>query len=421
VAILDIDEVIQLIRASDDTAAAKARLMSVFDLSDAQADYILELQLRRLTRFSRIELEAEREELQRQIEELQAVLADEKLLHRTVSAELADVAKAHGTPRRTVLLESAGTPATSATPLEVADDPCWVLLSSTGLLARTSSGDPVPREGGRAKHDAVIGAVRTTARGEFGLVTSRGRMLRLSALELPALPPLGGAPSLSGGAPLAVFVDLPAGEEPLTIVPLDLDGPGVALGTAQGVVKRVTADHPARPDWELVSLKDGDRVVGAVALRDGGEDLVFVTSDAQLLRFPASAVRPQGRAAGGMAGIRLSPRAVVTFFGAVDPTADAVVVTSSGSSHALPGTEPGSLKVTPYAEYPAKGRGTGGVRAHRFLRGEDTLVLAWVGEVPARACGANGVALELPAAAGRRDGSGAAFPAVIAGIGSPVR
>jgi DNA gyrase subunit A len=77
--------------------------------------------------------------------------------------------------------------------------------------------------------------------------------------------------------------------------------------------------------------------------------------------------------------------------------------------------------VTPYAEYPLKGRGTGGVRAHRFLRGEDTLVLAWVGEVPARACGANGVALELPAATGRRDGSGAAFPAVIAGIGSPVR
>ena len=194
VAILDIDEVIQLIRASDDTAMAKARLISVFDLSDAQADYILELQLRRLTRFSRIELETERDELRRQIEELEAILADEKLLHRTVSTELADVAKAHGTPRRTVLLESAGTPASVATPLEVTDDPCWVLLSSTGLLARTSTADPVPSEGGRAKHDAVIGAVRTTARGEFALVTSRGRMVRMSALELPTLPPLGGSP-----------------------------------------------------------------------------------------------------------------------------------------------------------------------------------------------------------------------------------
>nr|MBP6525018.1 DNA topoisomerase IV [Dermatophilaceae bacterium] len=421
IAIVDIDEVIQLIRTSDDAATAKARLMSVFDLSEAQAEYILELQLRRLTKFSLIELESERDELRRQIEELEAILADEKLLHRTVSGELADVAKAHGTPRRTVLLESAGVPASVGAPLEVADDPCWVLLSSTGLLARTSSADPVPADGGRAKHDAIIGAVRTTARGEFGLVTSAGRMLRMSALELPTLPPLGGAPSLSGGAPLAVFADLPAGEEPLTIVGLDAEGPGIALGTAHGVVKRVTPDHPARANWEVIALKDGDRVVGAAALRDGEEDLVFVTSDAQLLRFSASSVRPQGRAAGGMAGIRLNPGASVVFFGAVDPSADAVVVTSSGASDALPGTQPGAIKVTPYAEYPPKGRGTGGVRAHRFLRGEDALILAWVGAQPARASGAAGVALELPEASGRRDGSGTAYPAVIGGIGSPVR
>ncbi len=74
----------------------------------------------------------------------------------------------------------------------------------------------------------------------------------MSALELPALPPLGGAPSLSGGAPLAVYVDLPAGEEPVTIAPLDPDGAGLALGTAHGVVKRVVPDHPARSDWEVV-------------------------------------------------------------------------------------------------------------------------------------------------------------------------
>ncbi|MBT9254689.1 DNA topoisomerase IV subunit A [Phycicoccus sp. MAQZ13P-2] len=421
VAILDIDEVIQLIRGSDDAAAARTRLIDVFDLSEVQAEYILELQLRRLTKFSRIELEAERDELKRLIEELEAILADEKLLRRTVSGELADVAKAHGTPRRTVLLESAGTPVTQTTPLEVSDDPCWVLLSSTGLLARTSSAEPIPADGPRAKHDAIVGAVRTTARGEFALVTSRGRMVRMSALELPALPPLGGSPSLSGGAPLAVYVDLPRGEEPLTIVSLDPDGPGLALGTAQGVVKRVVPEYPKSPDWEVVSLRDGDTVVGAVELRDGAEDLVFVSNDAQLLRFPASSVRPQGRAAGGMAGIRLSPKASAVFFGAVDPAAENVVVTSSGSSDALPGTQPGSLKVAPYTEYPAKGRATGGVRAHRFLRGEDTLVLAWVGALPARASGAGGVALELPAATGRRDGSGAPHPTVVAGIGAPVR
>ncbi|HEX8970543.1 DNA topoisomerase IV subunit A, partial [Oryzihumus sp.] len=414
IAILDIDEVIQVIRSSEDAAVAKDRLMEVFDLSDPQATYILDLQLRRLTKFSRVELETEKAELERQIEALRAILGDEKLLLRTVSSELAEVAKAHGTPRRTVLLESAGTPLTASSPLEVSDDPCWVLLSSTGLMARTTTADPLSNEGGRHKHDAVVATVRTTARGYVGLVTSRGRMIRLSALELPTLPPTNGAPSLSGGAPLAAFVDLPRGEEPLTLVSLREDSPGIALGTAHGVVKRVTTDYPGnRDDWEVISLKDGDAVVGAVELTTGQEDLVFLTNVAQLLHFSASAVRPQGRAAGGMAGIKLAGDERVVFFGAVDPGADNIVVTSAGSSGALPGTEGGSLKVTPYAEYPAKGRATGGVRAHRFLRGEDTLVLAWVGAVPARAAAANGVAVDLPPATGKRDGSGTPAPTPI--------
>jgi len=420
IAILDIDEVIQVIRTSDDAGVAKARLMDVFDLSDPQATYILDLQLRRLTKFSKIELENEKAELERQIEELEAILGDEKLLLRTVSNELAEVAKAHGTPRRTVLLESAGSPVSAATPLEVADDPCWVLLSSTGLMARTTTADPIPAEGSRSKHDVLVGAVRTTARGEVGLVTSRGRLVRLSALELPTLPPTNGSPSLSGGAPLAAYVDLPAGEEPLTIVSLDPQSPGLALGTATGVVKRVTPEFPGKADFEVISLKDGDSVVGAVPLRTGDEDLVFITSDAQLLRFSASSVRPQGRGGGGIAGIKVAAGQRVVFFGAVDPAAEAVVVTSAGSSGALPGTEAGSIKATPYAEYPAKGRATGGVRCHRFLRGEDTLILAWAGAAPAKAAAANGVALELPPAVGKRDGSGSPAPAAIARLAGPV-
>jgi len=160
--------------------------------------------------------------------------------------------------------------------------------------------------------------------------------------------------------------------------------------------------------------------VGAVELRTGDEDLVFVTSDAQLLHFGASSVRPQGRTAAGMAGIKLATGASAVFFSAVDPGADNLVVTSSGSSGALPGTEPGSLKVTPYAEYPAKGRATGGVRCHRFLRGEDTLVLGWVGGSPAKAAAANGVALELPEATGKRDGSGVPATTPISAIVGPL-
>jgi DNA gyrase subunit A len=420
IAILDIDEVIQVIRSSDDAGIARQRLMDVFDLSEPQATYILDLQLRRLTKFSRIELENEKAELERQIEALRAILSDEKLLLKTVSDELAEVAKTHGTPRRTVLLESAGQPAAAA-PLEVADDPCWVLLSSTGLLARTTDAAPLSGEGARRKHDAITAAVRTTARGEFALVTSTGRLVRLSALELPTLPPTNGAPNLSGGAPLAAFVDLPKGEEPISLVSLDTDSPGIALGTAQGVVKRVSTDYPGNKDsFPVISLKDGDTVVGAVELTSGSEDLVFVTDSAQLLHFGADAVRPQGRGGGGVAGIKVSAGAKVVWFGTVDPGADNVVVTVSGSSSALPGTESGSVKVTLYAEYPAKGRATGGVRCHRFLRGEDALILAWAGAAPARAAGASGVAVDLPEPTGRRDGSGEPAAAPIAAVAPDV-
>lgn len=200
------------------------------------------------------------------------------------------------------------------------------------------------------------------------------------------------------------------------------ESPGLALGTAQGVVKRLAVDAPSNKEsWEVVALRDGDRVVGAVALTSEDDELTFVTSDAQLLHFPASAVRPQGRAAGGMAGVRLAPGAEAVFFGAVPApvAAGAVVVTVAGSSAALPGTDAGSVKLTPFTEYPGKGRGTGGVRCHRFLRGEDVLMLAWAGPEPARAAAATGVPLDLPAATGRRDGSGVAASQPLGAIGGP--
>ncbi len=409
IALLDIDEVIQVIRTSDDSAAAKERLMSVFDLSQVQAEYILEMQLRRLTRFSRIELEKEQETLRREIEELDAILADEQLLRKVVSDELGEVAKTFGTPRRTVLLESAGTTAvTAAAPLEVPDDPCFALLSSSGLLARTSSAEPVGTGGGRANHDVVVSAVATTARGEIGVLTSRGRVLRLGVLDLPAIPPSANEPNLQGGLPLSEVLSLDAGERALSLCRLTTEGPGLALGTRQGVVKRVNPEVIGKDEWDVIRLADGDEVVGAVELTTGAEELCFVSSDAQLLRFSADAVRPQGRSGGGMAGIRLAAGERVVWFGAFDPAASdgAVLVTASGSSTALPGTEPGAVKVTDFAEYPPKGRATGGVRCHRFLKGEDTLVFAWAGPAPARGAAASGAPVDLPPATGRRDGSG---------------
>jgi DNA gyrase subunit A len=420
VAIIDIDEVIQIIRSSDDTAMARERLMQVFDLTEVQTSYILEMPLRRLTKFSKIELDKEKSELEREIEALDAILQDEKLRWKVVSDELAEVAKTYGTPRRTVLLESAGTQvAATAVPLEVADDPCFVYLSSTGLLARTATADPPGSGGGRANHDVVVSVVRATARGEVGGLTSAGRLVKIGVLELPQLPDTANDPHLAGGLPVSEILALEPGERLLGLASLRTDGPGLALGTRQGVVKRVNPEVLGRDDWEVVRLADGDEVVGALELVTGEEELCFITSDAQLLHFAAASVRPQGRSGGGMAGVRLSSGEHVSWFGALVPT-DAVVVTASGSSTALPGTEPGAVKVTPFSEYPAKGRATGGVRCHRFLKGEDTLVFAWAGPAPARAAASSGAPVDLPDATGRRDGSGMPGSQPIAACAGPV-
>lgn len=420
-AILDIDEVIQLIRESDDAAAAKARLIEVFDLSGVQSSYILEMPLRRLTKFSRIELEKESDVLKREIEELTKILDNDSELRALVSDELAAIAQAHATPRRTLLMEAGAVPISAAVPLEVDDEPCVVLMSSTGLLARTADqrfeqvGDIA-----RANHDVIISAVPATNRGSIGLVTSTGTLIRLSVVDLPALPSVVGIPALSAGAPIGAFVDLPLGESALCLTTLDETG-GIALATANGVVKRVLPDGLTNKDsWEIIRLDEGDQVVGAIGLDEAAaetSELVFVTSDGQLLRFAASAVRPQGRAAGGMAGVRLAPGARVTSFTALTPAASAVVVTIAGSADALPGTDAGSIKITPLGEYPAKGRGTGGVRCHKFRSGEDTLVLAWVGLGPARAATASGVPADLPTVLGKRDGTGSPGTTPICGLG----
>jgi DNA gyrase subunit A len=432
VALLNIDEVIQVIRTSDDAAAAKQRLIDIFELSEIQAQYILDTPLRRLTRYDRLELEREQENLRAEIAELTAILDSEDRIREVVSDELADVAKRFGTPRRTVLLEGGGAAVTAAVPLEVADDPCHVLLSATGLLARVavdSDSDErtvlqPPGTASRSAHDALASVVPATARGMIGVVTSAGRMLKLNVLEIPALALSASSPSLAGGTPATDFVPLERGEAIVALASVDEPGGGLALGTAEGVVKRVLPDYPQnRDEFELITLKEGDRVVGAAQVPAEDAELVFITSDAQLLHFPASSVRPQGRPAGGMAGVKLSAGATVTWFGVVSAasaagtSSPAVVVTVAGSARALDGTRASSVKVTPMHEYPGKGRATGGVRCHRFLKGEDTLVLAWAGPSPALGASESGAPIDLPGATGRRDGSGVPLAGQLAFLG----
>lgn len=494
-AMVDIDEVIQVIRSSDDAEAAKTKLIAVFDLDEIQAQYILDLRLRRLTKMSRIELEAERDDLKRRIEELERILASDEALDGVVIDEMDDAVAKYGTPRRTVLLDEdeegnltpvvahgddgvsanamaaaraaatvssaaadvaaaakaakkAGDENATASALQIDDEPCAVMLSATGLIARTSE-DAVERwenrsaSDGRAKDDQIVSMFRASTRSSYGLVTSAGRLVLAHVVELPKVS-ADGPLSVTGGVKAEELLGMTENTDPIrgerVIAAIDMpstddDGQLVplALGTRNGVVKRWNRESPTTMDsWSVIDLKDDDEVLAAAEARD--EDrLVFVSTDSSLLTFEAKNVRPQGRTAGGMAGIRLAEGCSAAAFAVVSDgkvtwnyeegenglfsASGAVVLTVAGDSEALPGTENGAAKVTPLEMYPTKGRGTGGVRSQRFLKGQDTLILAFVGAYPLHASTQSGAPVELPKPDMRRDGSGTDLSAPIAVVG----
>ena len=494
-AMVDIDEVIQVIRSSDDAEAAKTKLIAVFDLDEIQAQYILDLRLRRLTKMSRIELEAERDDLKRRIEELERILASDEALDGVVIDEMDDAVAKYGTPRRTVLLDEdeegnltpvvahgddgvsanamaaaraaatvssaaadvaaaakaakkAGDENATASALQIDDEPCAVMLSATGLIARTSE-DAVERwenrsaSNGRAKDDQIVSMFRTSTRSSYGLVTSAGRLVLAHVVELPKVS-ADGPLSVTGGVKAEELLGMTENTDPIrgerVITAIDMpstDDGGqlvpLALGTRNGVVKRWNRESPTTMDsWSVIDLKDDDEVLAAAEARD--EDrLVFVSTDSSLLTFEAKNVRPQGRTAGGMAGIRLAEGCSVAAFAVVPDgkvtwnyeegenglfsASGAVVLTVAGDSEALPGTENGAAKVTALEMYPTKGRGTGGVRSQRFLKGQNTLILAFVGAYPLHASTQSGAPVELPKPDMRRDGSGTDLSAPIAVVG----
>ena len=511
-AMLDIDEVIQVIRTSDDADAAKSRLMVVFDLDEVQAQYILDLRLRRLTKMNRIELEAERDDLKKRIEELTRILASAEALDQVVTDEMDEAVAKWGSPRRTVLLDAdpdgtltpvvaqgAGASGVSKSALEavkaattissaeadvaaaaaaakktgersaltgalkIEDEPCVVMMSATGLIARTTPSamdvfNARSTSDERLRDDQITTIFETSTRATYGLVTSAGRLVLAHVVDLPALP-AAATLSLKGGVQADELIGMTEstdpirGERVITAIAMEQptsgktsakdeseDGgaaeakplPSLAIGTRNGVIKRWNREAPTTMDsWPVIDLKDGDEVVFAAVAEDD-DRLVFISSDSSLLTFEAKNVRPQGRTAGGMAGIKLAKGARVAAFNVVPAGkvawtyeegengltsgSGAVVLTVAGDSDALPGTENGAAKVTPLEMYPTKGRATGGVRSQRFLKGQNTLILAWVGLYPLHASTSAGSPVELPKPDMRRDGSGVDLASPIAFI-----
>ena len=419
-AILDIDDVIAIIRSSGDAEEARERLQLAFDLSEVQARYILELRLRRLTKFSRIELENERDELESDLDKLRAIASSRTLLEQKVADDLQETAAAVTSPRRTVLLSDDAVPvgaSASGGDLEIADEPCIVVLTPSGGIARIPGEQP-PANPESDASDSWRSWGATTTRGQVVVLTSDGNAHRIPVEVLPALVRSDLGQSLAGTVALADIVSGSLGRDVEAIAVVSDDASKVlALGTRKGIVKRVKPDWPTNRDiWPVVKLDEDDRVVGA-SNSQATDFGVFLTRSAQLLKFPIDTVRPQGGPAAGMAGIKLASNDEAIFFAAVEETPTAVVATVTEPKDGLPGTVPGTAKLTPLAEYPAKGRATMGVRCHRFLKDEGHLRLAWAGGFRPVATSAAGTPVALPSELGKRDASGVAVASVIEAIG----
>lgn len=498
-AMLDIDEVIQVIRSSEDAETAKSKLISVFDLDEIQAQYILDLRLRRLTKMSRIELEGEKNDLLQKIDELNEILSSASQLDKVVIAEMDYAVKQWDTPRRTILLDeqedgsftpvctknskevnsdsamdaviaanqltnaqadvaaaasaarkSGDTDATSAA-LQLSDEPCAVALSTSGLIARTSveTFNRWQSHSSNIFDTPCLNVFTTTTRATYALITSAGRLVIAHVADLPHLNQgdENVSESLSNGVKASELLTSTQSTDPIrgekvvaaialsesdSKTPLSSKTP-LAIGTKNGIVKRWNFESPTTMDsWSIIDLKDNDSVINA-ALANDEDRLVFISSDSSLLTFDAKQVRPQGRNSAGMAGIRLNEGCTVSAFAVVAKNdvewnyeegenglfsaSGSVVFTLAGDSDALAGTENGAAKITPLEMYPTKGRGTGGVRSQRFLKGQNTILSAYVGNYPLYATTQRGANVELPKPDMRRDASGTELVSPIAHIG----
>ena len=415
-AIFSIDEVIKIIRAANEVDDARKKLMQKFTLSEIQAEYILELKLRRLTKFSKLELDTEGKTLAQEIAALKKILSSDKTLRDVVTAELQEVSDKYGDDRRTTITDGSVEvrPVTAAqaaaVDAQLADSPCFIVLTASGQVQRTSIA-PTPLAK-RKKHDAIGTVISSTTRSDIGFLSSDGVMHRVHASDIPAADDsfdaassISAAEFLGLGKQIKLVGAFELGEETI-----------IAIGTKQGVVKRLAGDFLPKAEFEVISLKPGDQVVGA-AISTEKDELIFVTDDAQLLRFDASQVRPQGRGAAGMAGIKLSEGAQAIYFTSLKTSKNTQVLTAASNSESLGAVDSGSAKLSALSEFPAKGRATGGVRAQKFIRDENQLYFAFVGDAPILASASSGKPLETPKALSKRDSSGTPLSATIISAG----
>jgi DNA gyrase subunit A len=359
IALANIDEVIKLIRASSDTEEARTKLMKRFKLSEIQANYILDMPLRRLTRLERQKLEEEHKELVVLIKRLTELLKNPQALLGVVKDELLEIRKKYADPRRTEIRAAEGE--VSIEDL-IQEQDVIITVSRSGYVKRQPM-EAFKRQGrggkgvigANLKADDVISHVFTTTTHHWLLVfTNKGKVYRAKVHEVPE------ASRQSRGTYVANLPGMGFGGDEKIAAVLDIkdyaEDKYLVFATKRGLVKKTKLSEYGSPRTGLaaINLKEDDELVSAL-LTEGRDDLILVTKQGQAIRFGEQAVRPMGRAAAGVIGIKLRDGDEVI----------AMVATSQGDG-LLTVTDNGFGKRTPFTEYPRKGRGGLGVQTAKL-------------------------------------------------------
>jgi DNA gyrase subunit A len=364
-----IDQIISLIRGSDDRDAARQGLMGApFEFSEIQANHILDMTLARLTRLGRSQLEEELAKLRETIAELEAILADPGRLRQVIKDEMGEIRAKHAQPRRAEITFDPG----DLDNLDLIDDEELVVTMTHAGYIKTVAADAFRTQGrgGRGvagarlrDQDYVERIVHTTAHAYLLFFSNRGKVYRLRAHEIPM------KDRTARGTAIPNLLSLQPGERIQAIIDTrDYETSRfLFFATKSGMVKktRFTEYDSSRRDGLIaINLRDDDELVRVVQT-SGGDDIFMVSSAGTTIRFFEDDVRPTGRSAMGVIGMRLRPGDEVVSCDVTRDGADLLIVTDTGHG-----------KRTKLDKFPRKGRGTMGVIGIRLARGRGKVVAA---------------------------------------------
>jgi DNA gyrase subunit A len=362
IVLLNLDEVIALIKASSTPAEARQGLRSRYGLSEIQAQAILDLKLQRLTGMERLAIEQEYKDLATEIERLKSILADTRKIDTIISSELQSIAENFGDKRRTEIVD-----AVQAIEVEdlLEDEEMVVTLSHKGYIKRTHTSEyRVQRRGGvgisgvsaKDDDDFVTNLFVTSTLSELLIFTDSGRLYWLKVYEIPE------ASRTARGRAIINLLNLKEGESLTAVLPVKEVKPGMAvfMATQQGTVKKteLTEFSQSRRSGVIAcTLDEGDHLIGA-DLCSQGDEVILCTKDGMSIRFAQDDVRSMGRAARGVRGISLDQGDLVVGM--------TVVRKGSEGKNNVPNTlltvcENGYGKRTLLEDYRVQGRGGKGV------------------------------------------------------------